>query len=53
MCIDYSAGKRFLERAAPDFDGTYRARLAALQWPERMLIFDNNDPLPLLAPDFG
>lgn len=47
MCIDYSVGKRFLERAVLSFDGVYQTRLAALRWPERLLIFDNGDLLPL------
>ena len=43
MCVDYSVGKRFLERAAPNFEGVYRARLAALRLPERVLIFDDGE----------
>ncbi len=45
MCIDYSVGKRFLER-----DGSgkpHQTRLAALRWPERMLYFDNAAPVAL------
>jgi hypothetical protein len=45
MCIDYSVGKRFLERAAPGFNGVFQTRLAALRLPERLLIFDEGDPL--------
>lgn len=47
MCIDYSVGKRFLECAAPDFAGVFQTRLAALRLPERVLIFDNGETLPL------
>jgi diadenosine tetraphosphatase ApaH/serine/threonine PP2A family protein phosphatase len=46
-CIDLSVGKRFLERAAPNFAGVFQTRLAALRLPERVLIFDQGDPLPL------
>lgn len=50
MCIDYSVGKRFVERAAPDFTGTYRTRLAALRLPERLVLCDDGSALPLLSP---
>ena len=40
MCVDYSVGARYQERrlgrAAP-----YHARLAALRWPEREVVFDH------------
>jgi hypothetical protein len=50
MCIDYSVGKRFLERSAPGFAGVYQTRLAALRLPERILIFDTGDKMPLALP---
>ncbi|HZV05281.1 MAG TPA: metallophosphoesterase [Gemmataceae bacterium] len=50
MCIDYSVGKRFLERAAPGFQDVFQTRLAALRLPERRLIFDEGDPLQLAVP---
>jgi len=40
FCVDYSAGRRFLERSrgkSQDFDGG----LAALRWPEKTLVFDD------------
>ena len=40
FCVDYSAGRRFLERAL-GADGTFNHRLAALRWPERILVFDD------------
>src|SRR5438309_1091759 len=43
LCIDYSAGKRFCERLRPGFDGRYVTQLAALRWPERVLVFDNEE----------
>ncbi len=48
VCIDYSVGKRFMERAAPGFDGAFQTRLAALRLPERVLIFDDGEQLPLI-----
>jgi hypothetical protein len=53
MCVDYSVGKRFLERAAPHFTGAFRTRLAALRVPERILLFDDGSALPLLSPPHG
>lgn len=49
MCVDYSVGKRFMERAAPDFAGVFQTRLAALRLPERVLLFDDGEQLPLLG----
>lgn len=50
MCVDYSVGKRFLERAAPDFAGVFKTRLAALRLPERVLIFDDGGELAMISP---
>jgi len=47
MCVDYSAGRRFRERMAAGFTGTYLSNLGALRLPERVLYFDNADPTPL------
>ena len=49
MCIDYSVGKRFKERLRPGYSHGYLSSLAALRLPEKMLIFDNNEALPLLS----
>ncbi|HTU17469.1 MAG TPA: hypothetical protein VMG10_05345 [Gemmataceae bacterium] len=51
MCIDYSVGKRFMERAAPGFDGVFQTRLTGLRLPERVLIFDDGSELPLIGAD--
>ena len=48
MCVDYSVGKRFLERAAPGYEGGYRTRLAALRLPERGLMFDDGSALSMM-----
>jgi hypothetical protein len=48
MCVDFSVGKRFKERLRSGFDGTFRTSLAALRLPERVLYFDNAEPLPLV-----
>jgi hypothetical protein len=47
MCIDYSVGKRFKERLRPGFSHRYLTSLAALRLPEKVLFFDNAEPLPL------
>jgi hypothetical protein len=39
ICIDYSAGARFKERLKGKRRG-FAGRLAALRWPERELVFD-------------
>jgi len=42
FCVDYSVGRRFVERdqgRTADFDGG----LAALRWPERVLVFDDRE----------
>ncbi|MDP2305075.1 MAG: metallophosphoesterase [Pseudomonadota bacterium] len=42
FCVDYSVGRRFAERARgrdSDFDGG----LAAMCWPERVLVFDDRE----------
>jgi len=49
MCVDYSVGKRYLERQrnGPNFKGPFHLRLGALRLPERTLIFDNGTTAPL------
>jgi hypothetical protein len=52
MCIDYSVGKRWRERL--DRPGQpFRTQLGALRLPERTLIFDDGERLPLLGPITG
>jgi hypothetical protein len=41
LCIDYSVGKRWMERADSIPGTEYRTALAALRWPEKVLVFDN------------
>lgn len=43
FCIDYSVGRRFLERFGGRADGGFDGALAALRWPERELVFDDRD----------
>jgi hypothetical protein len=49
MCVDYSVGKRYLERQrkGPGFQGPFHLRLGALRLPERTLVFDNGTTAPL------
>ena len=43
FCIDYSVGKRFLDRLR---GRPYTGRLAALLWPEKVLVFDDGQVVP-------
>lgn len=46
FCVDYSVGRRFVERAAGRSAG-FAGGLAALRWPERVLVFDDQEhPVP-------
>eukprot|EP00913_Durusdinium_trenchii_P013424 g12605.t1 len=47
ICIDYSVGKRWVERKEPDFNGTFRRKLAALRIPEMMIHFDDGTREPV------
>jgi hypothetical protein len=47
MCLDYSVGKRHRERLAGVPHGLFRTRVAALRWPERLLVFDDGSSAPL------
>jgi len=48
FCVDFSVGGRFLER--PLGAGTLpRSRLAALRWPERLLVLDTGETLETTA----
>jgi hypothetical protein len=49
MCIDYSVGKRFHERLFSPQGSAFRTQLAALRLPERVLVFDDGERLPLSA----
>ncbi len=42
FCVDYSVGRRFLERAKGATD-TFEGGLAALRWPEKTLVFDDRE----------
>jgi hypothetical protein len=48
-CVDYSVGRRFTERHRGVSTG-FTGGLAALRWPERTLVFDDEDvPRPTLG----
>lgn len=49
MCIDYSVGRRFRERLESPLATRYLTSLGALRLPERVLYFDNLEPMPLLG----
>jgi hypothetical protein len=42
LCVDYSVGRRFVERWGGSA-GPFVGGLAALRWPERVLVFDDVD----------
>lgn len=45
FCVDYSVGRRYAERHAGRT--RFRHGLAALRWPERVIVFDDReDPVP-------
>ena len=49
FCVDYSVGRRFVERGA-GATAEFAGGLAAMRWPERMLVFDDWDtPVPTTA----
>lgn len=46
FCVDYSVGRRFLERQQQARRGVrepFRGGLGALRWPERVVVFDDRD----------
>jgi hypothetical protein len=51
MCIDYSVGKRFRERLFSPPASVFCTQLAALRLPERVLVFDDGERLPLFSPE--
>lgn len=52
LCIDYSVGKRWRERLSGTSEG-FRTALAALRWPERLLVFDDGRIEPVSGLDAG
>ncbi|MDE0895900.1 MAG: metallophosphoesterase [Planctomycetota bacterium] len=42
-CIDFSVGKRFLERHGQGAEARFTGRLACLRWPEREIVFDDGE----------
>ncbi|OWT63634.1 metallophosphoesterase [Candidimonas nitroreducens] len=45
FCVDFSVGARWRDRKAGRPIGASRFRLAALQWPEKRLVFDSGQTL--------
>lgn len=48
ICIDYSVGGRHCERREGRLNGPFAGRLAALRWPEQMLVFDDGESMPMV-----
>lgn len=46
FCIDYGVGKRWTERRAGKFND-FTLKLAALRWPEQVVVFDEASRQPL------
>jgi len=51
MCIDYSVGGRWWDRSEGRWSGPFLGRLAALRWPEKELVFDDGERMPVVNPD--
>jgi len=49
-CVDFSAGVRFRERQQHGRLEGFHGRLAALRWPERIVVFDAEPPPAAQAP---
>lgn len=49
VCADYAVAKRWQERKAPSFTGEFRGMLAAVRFPEKVVMFDNGDIEPILS----
>jgi hypothetical protein len=47
LCIDYSVGLRWRERLAGRRDGAFQTFLAALRWPDRVLVKDDGRQVKL------
>jgi hypothetical protein len=41
ICIDYAVAKRWRERLYPEFRGTFKGKLAAIRFPEKVIVFDD------------
>ena len=49
ICADFVVAKRWKERTAATFNGTYRGQLGAVRLPERVVVFDNGEIRPICA----
>jgi hypothetical protein len=48
FCVDFAVGARYKERV-PGRETVFECRLAAVQWPERRLVFDDSPMFNLTA----
>ncbi|MEX2213639.1 MAG: metallophosphoesterase [Phycisphaeraceae bacterium] len=51
ICVDYSVGGRIVDRKAGNLNGPFVGRLGALRWPERELVFDDGERMPVIEPE--
>jgi len=49
FCVDFSVGARWRDRKSGRTSAQSRFKLAALQWPERRLVFDSGETMTTLA----
>jgi hypothetical protein len=49
MCIDYAIGKRWRERTMCGTAGPFRSKLAAMRFPESVVVFDDGQELAVPA----
>lgn len=47
ICIDYAVAKRWRERLYPEFRGTFKGKLAAIRFPEKVIVFDDGAMEPV------
>ncbi len=52
FCVDFSVGVRYRERALKSRK-PFLGRLGAVRWPERELVFDDGERLPLISRPAG
>lgn len=47
VCVDFGVGQRWVERGRTGAAGPFETKLAALRLPERLLIFDDGQTVPI------
>jgi hypothetical protein len=47
ICVDYAVANRWKERLGPGFQGTFQGKLAAVRFPEKLIVFDDGITEPI------